>query len=38
MNAAYDTILSANDATRTGLFTATAQRIGTTPQNVEKDF
>lgn len=38
MNAAYDAILSANDATRAGLFTATAQRIGTTPQNVEKDF
>ena len=38
MNAAYDTILSADAETRTGLFTATAQRIGTTPQNVEKDF
>jgi hypothetical protein len=38
MNPAYDTILAADDATRAGLFTATAQRIGTTPQNVEKDF
>lgn len=38
MNAAYDEILSADDDTRAGLFTATAQRIGTTPQNVEKDF
>jgi hypothetical protein len=38
MNAAYDTIISADDETRAGLFTATAQRIGTTPQNVEKDF
>lgn len=38
MNAAYDTILSADAETRAGLFTATAQRIGTTPQNVEKDF
>jgi hypothetical protein len=38
MNPAYDTILSADADTRAGLFTATAQRIGTTPQNVEKDF
>ena len=38
MNPDFDTILSADDATRAGLFTATAQRIGTTPQNVEKDF
>jgi len=38
MNSAYDTILSADAETRGGLFTATAQRIGTTPQNVEKDF
>ncbi|WP_448662844.1 nucleotidyl transferase AbiEii/AbiGii toxin family protein [Sphingomonas sp. CJ20] len=38
MNPAYDAILSADAATRAGLFTATAQRIGTTPQNVEKDF
>jgi predicted nucleotidyltransferase component of viral defense system len=38
MNAAYDTIISADDEARAGLFTATGQRIGTTPQNVEKDF
>lgn len=38
MNPAYDTILSADAETRAGLFTATAQRIGSTPQNVEKDF
>ncbi|QDX26985.1 nucleotidyl transferase AbiEii/AbiGii toxin family protein [Sphingomonas suaedae] len=38
MNPAYDTILSADAETRAGLFAATAQRIGTTPQNVEKDF
>ncbi|MCW3838153.1 nucleotidyl transferase AbiEii/AbiGii toxin family protein [Sphingomonas canadensis] len=38
MNPAYDTILSADTETRAGLFAATAQRIGTTPQNVEKDF
>ncbi len=38
MNTVYDTIISADDGTRAGLFAATAQRIGTTPQNVEKDF
>ncbi|MEO5865806.1 MAG: hypothetical protein ABIS14_11415 [Sphingomonas sp.] len=38
MNAAYDAVLVADDETRAGLFTTTAQRIGTTPQNVEKDF
>lgn len=38
MNAAYDEILAADDETRAGLFNTTAQRIGTTPQNVEKDF
>lgn len=38
MNATYDEILRADAPTRSGLFTATAQRIGTTPQNVEKDF
>lgn len=38
MNAAYDEILSANADTRAGLFTTTAQRLGTTPQNAEKDF
>jgi hypothetical protein len=38
MNPAYDEILGADDDTRGGLFNTTAQRIGTTPQNVEKDF
>jgi hypothetical protein len=38
MNSAFDTVLSADNETRLGLFIATAQRIGTTPQNVEKDF
>src|SRR3546814_678102 len=38
LNLDYDAILSADQDTRAGLFTATAQRLGTTPQNVEKDF
>ena len=38
MNAAFDEILRADAQTRSGLFAATAQRLGTTPQNVEKDF
>lgn len=38
MNPAFDHIISADDETRLGLFTTTAQRLGTTPQNVEKDF
>jgi len=38
MNAAFDEVLRTDTATRLGLFTATAQRLGTTPQNVEKDF
>jgi hypothetical protein len=38
MNAAFDEILRADTQTRSGLFTTTAQRLGTTPQNVEKDF
>jgi len=38
MNEAFDTILAADDETRAELFTTTAQRLGTTPQNVEKDF
>ncbi len=38
MNAAFDEILRADAETRRGLFAATAQRIGTTPQNVEKDL
>ena len=38
MNPAFDDILKADAETRGGLFAATAQRLGTTPQNVEKDF
>lgn len=38
MNPAFDRIIAASDEDRLGLFTATAQRLGTTPQNVEKDF
>jgi len=38
MNPAFNEVLSATADTRSGLFTATAQRLGTTPQNVEKDF
>lgn len=38
MNPSYDQIIAADDETRFGLFTATAQRLGTTPQNAEKDF
>jgi hypothetical protein len=38
MNAGFDEILRAEAQTRSGLFAATAQRLGTTPQNVEKDF
>jgi hypothetical protein len=38
MNPAYDEVLRADAETRAGLFTTTAQRLGSTPQNVEKDF
>lgn len=38
MNPAFDEILAADEESRAGLFTATAQRLGTTPQNAEKDF
>ena len=38
MNLAFDEILGADRETRAGLFTTTAQRLGTTPQNAEKDF
>jgi len=38
MNPAYDEILRVDADTRLGLFTTTAQRLGTPPQNVEKDF
>ncbi|MEL7688983.1 MULTISPECIES: nucleotidyl transferase AbiEii/AbiGii toxin family protein [Sphingomonadales] len=38
MNPSFDEILRADAETRSGLYTATAQRLGTTPQNVEKDL
>jgi len=38
MNANFDEIISADEATRGGVFRTTAERLGTTPQNTEKDF
>ncbi|WFE73957.1 nucleotidyl transferase AbiEii/AbiGii toxin family protein [Halomonas sp. M1] len=38
MNSAFDQVIAADDETRRGLYATTAQRLGTTPQNVEKDF
>ncbi len=38
MNPAFGQVITADDETRLGLYTTTAQRLGTTPQNVEKDF
>ncbi len=38
MNPAFDTVLATDAETRAGLFAATAQRLGSTPQNVEKDL
>ena len=38
MNPAFDEVLGADAETRAGLFGTTAQRLGTTPQNAEKDF
>src|SRR3546814_16670467 len=38
MTPAYEEILGEDDEKSAGLFNTTAQRIGTTPQNVEKDF
>lgn len=38
MNPNYDLVLASDEETQAGLFTTTAQRLGTTPQNVEKDF
>ncbi len=38
MNLAFDEIIGADQSTRAGLFATTAGRLGTTPQNVEKDF
>jgi hypothetical protein len=36
MNSAFDQVIAADDETRLGLYTTTAQRLGTTPQNVER--
>lgn len=38
MNSNFNTVVSASDAERRDLFLATAARLGTTVQNVEKDF
>jgi Nucleotidyl transferase AbiEii toxin, Type IV TA system len=38
VNPAFDEILHTDEETRRGLFATTAQRLGTTSQNVEKDF
>jgi hypothetical protein len=38
MNGAFDSVISADAETRLGLFTDTAQALGTTARNVEKDF
>ena len=38
MNAAYVSVLAASEEDRRGLFAATARRIGSTEQNVKKDF
>ncbi|HTM82263.1 nucleotidyl transferase AbiEii/AbiGii toxin family protein [Asticcacaulis sp.] len=38
MNAAFDEILRADGDARAGLFAEAAQRLGTAPQNIEKDF
>ncbi|MGX1787058.1 nucleotidyl transferase AbiEii/AbiGii toxin family protein [Bosea sp. NPDC055332] len=38
MNAAYDTVLAAGADAMRGAFETTAARLGTTSQNVEKDF
>jgi hypothetical protein len=38
VNLAFDEIIAADDETRSGLFDTSAQRLGTTAQNVEKDF
>lgn len=38
MNPSYQAIIAASDNDRRGLFNSTATRIGTTIQNIEKDF
>lgn len=38
MNPSYQKIIASSDDDRRGLFTAAANRVGTTVQNIEKDF
>jgi hypothetical protein len=38
MNSAFDEIIGADQTTRAGVFATTAERLGTTSQNTEKDF
>jgi hypothetical protein len=38
MNPAFDQVIAADDETWLGVYTTTAQRLGTTSQNVKKDF
>ena len=38
MNPAFDQVIGADAETRLGLFNTTAQRLGSTPSNIEKDF
>jgi hypothetical protein len=38
MNAAYQKIIAASDDDQRGLFVTAAARVGTTVQNIEKDF
>ena len=38
MNAAFDTVIGAKDDERLDLFLASARRLGTAVQNIEKDF
>lgn len=38
MNFAFDEIIGADETTRAGVFGTTAERLGTTAQNTEKDF
>jgi hypothetical protein len=38
MNPAFDDVIRADAETRASLFATTARRLGTTPQNTEKDF
>jgi hypothetical protein len=38
VNSAFDEIIGADETTRAGVFGTTAERLGTTAQNIEKDF